>query len=214
MWDWEAAPSAICLTDDMDAFSENPTCDKRIVEKTAAILDSADIVVIHNGKKFDWPHFKGRMIYHRIPPIKKPYIIDTLQEAKTSAFPANSLGALTDHLKIAAKLNNETVIKDLITGSIETRAKAVRTQTTYGLGDIIPMKELYYLIRPYMDRHPNLGAYIGKPCCPVCGSENILHRGTVLLQGGNSTRAQYSCGNKLCGKRFKGKIVSKAKMTQ
>ena len=212
-WEWENDPSAYSLADNPSAFKNDPSSDKRVVQKAADLIDDCDILVAHNGKRFDWRHFKARMIFHKIKPVKKPYIVDTLAEAKTAAFPSNSLKGLAKHLNIIEKGYNETDMADLISGPIAKRLDAIRMQTAYGLKDIPPLKELYYRLRPYSEKHPNIGAFTGLPCCPKCGSDHIVNRGTSVIQGGNALRQQYACKNPLCGCRFKGKIVTKAKFS-
>lgn len=210
-WEWEEQPSAYSLADNPAAFKNDPTSDKRVVLKAAELIDDCDILVGHNAKRFDWPHFKARMIFHKIKPVKKPYIVDTLAEAKTAAFPSNSLKGLAKHLNIIEKGYNETDMADLISGPIAKRLDAIRMQTAYGLKDIPPLKELYYRLRPYMDRHPNMGAFTGLACCPNCGSDRVHKIGIRLAKGGSVQRQQYRCQNKMCGKNFQGAIVMRAK---
>lgn len=207
MWEWEEKPSAISLADDEAYFRENPSCDKQIVIKALEIIDSADIVVAHNGKRFDWRHIRGRAIKHGLTPPKKPYIVDTLAEARKSAFPSNSLGALADHLDLARKEKNEAETSKLITGSMTERLEHIRKQTKYGLADLPPLKGIYYRLRPWMEKHPNMGAFTGVPCCTHCGSTDFWHKGKSILDGGNAMRLSYECKNPQCGKRFQGAIV-------
>lgn len=202
----ENKPSALSVTDSPTAFRKNPTCDKRVVKKAAELLNSADIVVAHNGKRFDWKHVLGKMVYHGIDPIRKPYIIDTLLEAKKAKFPSNALGNLADYLEIAKKEKNQANIGKMVFGSIDERISEIDKQTAYGLKDIQPMIEFYEKIRPYMETHPNIGAYTGILTCS-CGSTDLHSRGERHLSG-NRVKAMYRCRE--CSKPMYGHVISKA----
>lgn len=202
----ESKPSAFSVTDHKSSFRKDPTCDKRVVKKAAELLNECDILVAHNGKRFDWGHILGKMIYHDIPPVRKPYIIDTLTEARKANFPSNALGNLADYLEIAKKEKNQADIGKMVFGSISQRIEEINKQTAYGLKDIQPMIELYERIRPYMDSHPNLGAYTGLLTCS-CGSTDIQSRGERHLTG-NRVKAMYRC--RACSKPIYGHIISKA----
>jgi DNA polymerase elongation subunit (family B) len=204
MHEWESKPSAYSLTDKLKYFRENPACDKHVCIKAAEVIENVDILVAHNGKRFDWKHLKARWLYHEIPVPKKPYIVDTLTEARTSAFPSNSLAGLSKHLKICEKGTNDADIITMLTGSMKDRIEHINKQTKYGLKDIQPLKELYYRLLPGMERHPNMSAYTGLPCCPRCGSQEYQSRGDTLLSGGIK-RKSFSCKN--CNKRFQGAVA-------
>ena len=205
-WEWEAKPSAYSVTDKPKYFRENPTCDLHVVKKAIELINDCDILVAHNGKRFDWRHVKGRAIFHNLRPPKKPYIVDTLTEARTSEFPSNALGDLAKYLGIAEKGYNESEAGKMVTGSISQRIKNINLQTEYGIKDIPPLKALYYRLRPFMDNHPNMSTYAQRPCCPNCQSDDFLHRGSSPLASG-CIRKQYECRS--CGKRFKGAIEKK-----
>ena len=202
-WDWEEQPSAYSVVDDLPYFLDNPTCDLNVVKKAIELVNQADILIAHNGKKFDWKHLRGRAIFHGLNPPKKPYIIDTLVEARKSEFPSNTLGDLADYLKLAEKGVNEADMGKMVTGPISQRIEHIKRQTEYGLKDIAPLKALYYRLRPFMDVHPNMSTYAQTPCCTHCQSEDFIHRGQSPLVGG-VIRKQYECKN--CGARFKGAI--------
>ena len=204
-YDHEKTPSAFSVVDNETTFRDDPTCDKRVVKKAAKLLNDCDIVVAHNGKRFDWGHVVGRMMYHRLEPIKKPVIIDTLTEARKFNFPSNALGNLADYLDIAKKETNDAIIGKMVFGKIDERIKNVKKQTAYGIKDIQPMIELYHRIRPYMENHPNLGAFSGIPTC-ACGSTHVNARGERQLSG-NRVKAMYRCMD--CGKPMYGHVISK-----
>ena len=130
-------------------FDTEPMNDKPLVEKMREIIANTDVLVAHNGKRFDWPEFKGRLIYHRIPMVRKPHIFDTLNEARSSSFISNKLGDLANHLHIVEKLENPTDFGKLVFGTIKERKEELKKSIKYGLGDIPPLRELFHLLHPY-----------------------------------------------------------------
>lgn len=206
-YDYQNEPSSFSLLDTKGALKKN--CDKEIVKKALSLIDDADIVVAHNGKRFDWKHLRARAIYHGLQPIGKPYIIDTLQEAKKSAFPSNSLHGLSGHLGLPEKGTNSANITLLVAGTLEQREEQVRLQTEYGVKDIPPLIALYEKLKPFMDSPPNVGAFHGLPCCPSCGGTELAKKGVRLLQGGRAVRQQWKCRS--CHHRFQGAILTRAK---
>src|SRR4051794_17207192 len=56
--------------------------DTRIVRKLWKLLDKADIVVAHNGKKFDVRKIQARFLLLGMPPPSPFKVVDTLLEAR------------------------------------------------------------------------------------------------------------------------------------
>ena len=86
-------------------YEENRTSnDKRIIEQLIYYLDESDIVVAHNGGRFDVPQIRGRALVHGLTPPSPSKIIDTYKVAKKEFnFPSNSLEYLCDVLNCSVK---------------------------------------------------------------------------------------------------------------
>lgn len=200
----EKTVKTFSIVDDEKFYRKNPTNDIKVIQKAAEILENADILVVHNGKRFDWPEFKKKIIFHRLDPVRKPYIIDTLAEAKTAANLSNSLRNLADYYKVSEKAYNEADPAKLIYGDLDERIAHIKKQTKYGKKDIPPLREFYLLIRPYMDRHPHMGAKKRGLSCPMCGGHNYTNRGRNYLSTISSFKEWHYCRD--CRKQFPGKI--------
>ena len=69
--------------------------DSRIVKSLWELFNQADIVVAHNGNKFDIPKMNARFIINDLPPTKPYFSIDTcLIARKQFGFSSNKLDAL------------------------------------------------------------------------------------------------------------------------
>ena len=202
-FDHEKEPSAFDLTNNEAYFRENPSCDYFVVKKIAEIVDQCDVFIAHNADRFDWRHFRARAIKHKIPIPRKPYIIDTLKEARKSWFPSNSLAGLAQHLNLSPKAKNDADTAKLISGPITERIDHIRKQTAYGIQDIPPLKELYERLKPYMERHPHIKEGKGVCCC-YCGGQEYQNRGETYLKGLNQFRNWYFC--KSCNRKFPGEV--------
>lgn len=184
-------------------FDKDPMNDLVVVKKMREIMENTDVLVAHNGRRFDWPKFKAKMIYHRLKPVRKPHIFDTLTEARTSSFVSNKLGNLAKLLKTIEKLDNPTDFGKLVFGSIKERRAEIKKSVKYGLGDIPALKEIFYVLHPYSENRINIKT-LSEPCsCPRCKSDNIGTRGESKLLSG-MVRTQYICLS--CKHRFKGLI--------
>ena len=96
-WKW--------LNDDGIYYIENrKSNDKKLVTKVYELLDEADIVVAHNGQKFDLPVIIGRGVVHGLKPPSPYYVVDTLLTArKELRLVANSLANLCEELDLPRK---------------------------------------------------------------------------------------------------------------
>ena len=78
--------------------------DKKIVKHLYDLLDEADIVVAHNGQKFDLPTIVGRGVVHGYKPPSPYYVVDTFQTArKELRLVSNSLANLCADLGLPVK---------------------------------------------------------------------------------------------------------------
>ena len=70
--------------------------EKQMLEKMFALLDQAEVVVAHNGNKFDLPHIQGRGLVLGLKPPSPYKQIDTVRVARDQFnFPSNSLEYLS-----------------------------------------------------------------------------------------------------------------------
>lgn len=151
--------------------------DKQVVQELRDAIAEADIIVHHNGDKFDIKKLKARMVFHGIEPFAMPACIDTLKVAKKEFnFTSNRLDYLGRALGCGGKIPNTSGMWDEIArDNISCLPKMVK----YNKRDVTLLEEVYLKFRPYMTNHPNLNVFV-KPSeekCPNCGSQNIQKRG-------------------------------------
>lgn len=189
------------LDDPRIFYEENrKSNDKALVEKMIYYLDQADIVVAHNGAKFDIPKIKGRAAIHGLAPPSPVRIIDTcLIARKQFGLPSNSLEYLTNVFDCDIKKGEHKQFPgfELWLECLRGNDKAWKEMKHYNINDVLSLEQLYLKMRPYIVNHPNLAVYeeSEKILCPKCSSENIQWRGYAYTNVSKTHRFQ--CNN--CG---------------
>lgn len=174
--------------------------DTDLMRKLWGLLNEADFVVAHNGRRFDLKKINARFIVKGFPPPSPYRIIDTLDIAKSQfAFTSNRLAYLTDTLctekKLAhAKFPGFSLWKECLAGNKEAWAE----MKLYNCQDVVSLEELYLKLRAWDTNHPNVAA-LDEPeeheCCPKCGSSHVIQKGYRYTQVGKYARFQCrDCG--------------------
>lgn len=130
------------------------------------ILNEADCVIAHNGKKFDIKKIRARMITLGFPPYSPVKVIDTLSIARHEfGFTSNKLAYLTKLLcKSNIKSSHEKfhgylLWKEFLAGNPE----AIEEMREYNKIDVISLEELYFIIAPWSNKLPNFDVYLDNP---------------------------------------------------
>ncbi len=152
--------------------------DFEVVSTLRDTLASADVIIHHNGDKFDMKKLNTRLIYHNLPPLPKITTIDTVKEyRKVAAFSSNKLDYLSTYLTGSGKLHTEF---SLWTRIMAGDKKAVKEMVEYNKVDVQKTEEIYERIVPYMKNPPHMGAMMGHDknlSCKACGSTNVKLNG-------------------------------------
>lgn len=159
-------------------YRDDPENDVEVVSSLAELMDQADLVVAHNGKYFDIPVWKTRMLLHGLPPVNPFHVVDTCAIAKKEfRFPSNSLASLGAYLGLGAKVDHEgfNLWKKVVHGDMEAWDRMME----YNIGDITLLEDVYLALRPWDSKHPNVGIYgsLDEVCCPCCGSTDVVETG-------------------------------------
>lgn len=146
--------------------------DKRIMTSLWELINEADIVVSHNGNKFDIPRINSRFIINGLAPTKPYFSIDTCQVAKRQfGFSSNKLDALATHFNIPHKLDTDF---SLWKRCLEGDEEALQYMLKYNMKDVNILEEIYLKLRPWIKNHPNMGNLSNlNNACANCGSEDI-----------------------------------------
>ncbi len=188
------------LGDKTVAYSETRTEDDEILcEQLASFFDAADIVIAHNGSKFDIPIVRARCLLHGINPWSPIKEIDTLKVAKREfRFDRNSLAYLADYLGVEEKgEHKEFPGFELWSECIKGNPAAWREMRKYNIQDVDTLEEVYLKLRPWITNHPNLGVRDEKDdcSCPKCGSKHLQWRGYAYTNVGKYRKFQcQDCG--------------------
>jgi predicted RNA-binding Zn-ribbon protein involved in translation (DUF1610 family) len=171
------------------------TDDGPILESLHSFLDAADIIVAHNGDRFDIPKINARFLQQGFTPPSPYKQIDTLKVAKRHfRFTSNRLDALGKYLGLGGKLCHEGF--GLWSRCLEGDEEAFEKMVEYNIQDVHLLEDVYKRMRPWIPNHPNVGSLTDQEhVCPKCGSSHLQRRGFSYTQAGKYQRFQCtSCG--------------------
>jgi len=182
------------ITDFPKKFSKDVNDDFEVVKKIREVLEDVDILIAHNGKKFDTKKLNARLIFHGLPPLPSGLQqVDTLQEVKkVAAFTSNRLDYLGNHLCGNGKT---TASRGLWIRVLKGERAAVKEMVEYNKQDVRVLEEVYLKLLPYMKSHPHVGALDGNDknhSCPKCGSEDLVNR-KIRYSAAGVKRVQEQC---------------------
>lgn len=180
--------------------AEDPEDDIELLTDLWHLINEADVVVAHNGKRFDIKKMNARFILRGFTPPSPYRVVDTLETVKRSfAFTSNKLAFLTDKLckthkkQTHGKFPGFTLWKQCLLGNLE----AWDEMASYNVDDVLSLEELYFILRPWTEGHPNVAIYENteEVKCPKCGSADVNYRGYTYTQSGRYRRVKcMSCG--------------------
>lgn len=156
-------------------FEIDHTDDYELCLELWDLLDEADVVIAHNGQKFDRAYINQRFAYHELPPPSNYVVIDTLRAAKKQfALPSNALKEICMYFETENfKLENEGF--PLWKACCEGDENAFQRMQTYNDGDVVSLRDVYRKLLPWIPQHPNVAAYYKDSACrcPRCGSTEV-----------------------------------------
>lgn len=180
-WKW--------LDQDEIFYEENRSSnDYQLVSYIYRLLDDADIIVAHNGQRFDLPTIIGRGVIHGLTPPSPYYVVDTFQVAKKELrLVSNSLANLCEELGLTNKSKHKKFPGfDLWVECIKGNDEAWKEMREYNIRDVKSLEDLYLRLRPYIKNHPNIARMLkdDKLHCPKCGGDHLNYRGYFFSRVG------------------------------
>lgn len=175
--------------------------DKALLLSLRDLLEEADVVVGHNGDKFDVPSINTRFVVNGITPPTPYRTIDTLKVAKRKfKFSSNRLDYIGQVLGVGRKIDTGgfELWEKCITGD----ENALEEMLNYNKQDVILLEGVYHRMLPFINNHPNHGVVSGGTVCPSCGSEHVIKKG--LHHTNISSFQRYKC--KDCGAPSRARI--------
>lgn len=131
-----------------------------------SLLNEADFVIAHNGRRFDVKKIRARFIAQGFLPHSPVRIIDTLEIAKKEfAFTSNKLMYLTNLLckknkkSSHAKFAGYLLWKEFVKGNPE----AIQEMREYNQIDVVSLQELYDILAPWSSTLPVFDNYDDLP---------------------------------------------------
>jgi DNA polymerase III, epsilon subunit and related 3'-5' exonucleases len=176
-------------------YATDPENDFYVVAKLWSLFNEADVVIAHNGNKFDQRKAHARFIIHGFEPPAPYKQIDTLLTAKRYfGFNSNKLDDLGEVLGVGRKV--KTGGFDLWHGCMQGNTDAWAKMEEYNKQDVSLLENVYIKLRPWMDNHPGRNIMEGKlDACPKCGENTLVKRGIRFNKSTTSQRYKcVSCG--------------------
>lgn len=168
--------------------------DRRIIKGVWNLLNEADVVIAHNGDKFDLKRLNTRFILHGMNPPLPYQSIDTLKVArKHFSFTSNRLDYLGQLVNNKGKLSTDFALwKNCIEGDKESLEYMVK----YNREDVVLLEEVYMFLRSWIKGHPNMGLYVEAvdERCPNCGSDNLDWGGFYVTPANKYQTFRCECG--------------------
>ena len=196
-WLGEKDTHVLALPDYKD-YTKDRSNDKKLVTDLWKLFEEADIIVGHNGDKFDIKKTNARFIKHNLPPLPEPKTVDTLKVAKKHfKFTSNKLNDLGEFLGLGQKEKTGGI--DLWLDCRANIPKAWKLMKKYNKQDVVLLEAVYLKLSPWFKNHPNVNLHRNLPeqrnSCPACGSRRIQRRGFELTSTTRYQRLQcQDCG--------------------
>jgi DNA polymerase elongation subunit (family B) len=179
---------ALC---DYKGYKSGKDKEVNLVKDLWKLLDKADILVHHNGDKFDLKKARAKFLEFGLPPHSPVRTIDTLKEArKQFGFTSNKLNDLGAKLGVGKKTPHTGL--RLWLECMDGIESAWKLMKKYSLQDTKLLYEVYMKMVPWMTS-AHLGNFVDgkKPVCPNCGGTHFHKRGTTKTNSGLYQR--YHC---------------------
>ena len=190
---------------DYPGYKKNKEDDRALLKDLHKLFDEADILIAHNGDRFDIRKTNARFVINGMLPPKPYKTIDTLKIARRLFhFESNKLGDLGQYFKLGKKLVHTGF--DLWARCMRGEDKAWDLMRRYNRRDITLLERVYDRLKPYIVNHPNLGLYTERPDhpeCPTCQSAHVVRRGFAVSR--KRQYRQYHCMD--CGSWFQGDLI-------
>lgn len=184
--------------------------DRKLLKPLHRLLSDIDMVVAHNGQRFDLPQICARMAERHFSPLPPIRVIDTLLLNKgVFGFSSQSLKHISPKFTTDSKSDHALFPGfKLWRSCLEDNPAAWDECKAYNLTDVTSLEEVYMRLRGWYKGAPNMGPYIkadeGELVCRVCGSKDMRDtkkkRHTQI-----GTYHRYQCND--CGAWSRGRYL-------
>ena len=182
-------------------YKRNKKDDSSIAKSMHKLLMEADVVIGHNGDRFDLPKLNAAFIKHGLEPIPPYKSVDTLKAARHYfKFTSNRLDFLGTFLGVGNKIEHEGFgLWEKCMNGVE---EAWERMIDYNKQDVLLLERVYLKLRPFIRNHPNLATFSDSTdlSCPNCESTDVNKRG--FYRTNVSKFQRYKCND--CRTNFRG----------
>jgi len=190
--DGETITKGLCDYKGYKPFSPD---DSKLVNDLHQLFNEADILIAHNGDKFDIKKSNTAFIKNGLLPPEPYKTVDTLKVARRHfAFNSNKLDDLGQFLGCGRKIKHPGF--DMWLGCEAGIKKDWDLMLKYNKQDVLLLERVYKKLLPWIQNHPYTKQ--SYPSCPKCPSKEFQKRGMEFSYGIPWQRAK--CNN--CGYNF------------
>jgi len=178
--------------------------DRRILESVWPLLDAADVVIAHNGDRFDIKKLNGFFFHHNMMPPSGFQSVDTLKQSfKTMNLDSHKQEWITKYRCLEEKFETDYL---LWVRCANGEQEALDEMASYCDQDVNGLEDMYFALLPWMKSHPNMGILMQSdaPVCGGCGSQHLKPSGEYVTNAGSYPR--YRCLD--CGHQSKSRFSS------
>ena len=166
--------------------------DKTLLENFIKVMNQSDIMVAHNGDKFDIKWIRARAIKHGLSMLPFYVQVDTLKIAKKNFyFNSNRLDYLCKFLGFEGKKSTTPGLWDkVIRGSNKESLEGLNEMIDYCEEDVRQLEKLYIKFRDWDKPKQHAGSllYGNTASSPVDGSTDLTLVKTVTTNAGTRKR--------------------------
>ena len=170
-WAWGDEPVVGSILTREEVLNHDP---ERLVLEAWSLLDNADVVVAHYGKKFDIPKLNGYFLKYGLQPPSPFKVVDTKEiSSKKFLLPFNSLEYLAKALGVQQKIDNSGI--QLWIDCDHGKQEALDEMLAYNIGDVEALRDVYNRLITWDNNGVNMSLYNGEheALCTHCGSDDI-----------------------------------------
>jgi len=193
------------MSDKMTEEELNNLDDSRISRSIWELINEAEVVIAHNGVKFDIKKVNTKFLEYEIGRPSPYQVIDTLIHVrKRFAITSNRLDYIAKNFfGIEGKLQTET---GLWRRCMDKEYLALEFMSEYCDQDVRVLEDVYLLMRAWISPHPNLALFsvTESDGCPVCLSDEREFTSTTYNTYVNRYES-YRCLN--CGHIYRSRTT-------